>query len=586
MTFRARLRLAFLAVVLVPMVILALGVRKAVTDRLTAQYERRVDALVSIIREDITQESAAIARILASLRAGFIEDNRLRLALVTPDPSERTFLLDYAGDAMRLTGLSMLQMQDESGRIVSSGHFRNEYDRLEPGLPKLLASIPEGLAFVQARTAEAPFLALARVDSFSFGGKPFTLVGGVAVEPRFFARLARDEELTVSLIYPDGVLSSAASPPGQPGAADSAIVESDSGSATPVDRVVGELAVLYIDNAVGVGAVAVLARILVTNSLTELEALRRSIDLWFVIALAITALGALFLAGWLSSRISRPLTELAQKTSRIDLDRLDIEFDSGRKDEVGALSRLLGSMTDRLRTSAGRLKEAERRATLGELARQVNHDIKNGLTPIRNVVHHLAQVARRDPHHLPEVFDERQGTLDSGIAYLENLATNYARLYPRLDRRPCDVNDVIRRLIGDAQGSVAADLRTKLAEGLPLVLADRVVIRRILENLLANALDSLDDGAGLVTISTASVAAGPGAGAASLRIAVADSGRGMTEDEISQIFDDFYTTKDDGTGLGLSIVRRLVMDLNGSIRVESAAGAGSRFVLELPCASA
>ena len=63
---------------------------------------------------------------------------------------------------------------------------------------------------------------------------------------------------------------------------------------------------------------------------------------------------------------------------------------------------------------------------------------------------------------------------------------------------------------------------------------------------------------------------------------VADTGRGMTADESKRIFDDFYSTKDGGTGLGLSIVRRLVMDLGGTIGVESAAGHGTRMIVDIP----
>src|SRR5258705_205626 len=83
------------------------------------------------------------------------------------------------------------------------------------------------------------------------------------------------------------------------------------------------------------------------------------------------------LAGvWVSSRISGPLAALAEKTAVLDLDRLDVDFDPGT-DEVGRLSRLLGDLAARLRTSTARVREAERRATVGELARQINHDIKN-----------------------------------------------------------------------------------------------------------------------------------------------------------------------------------------------------------------
>src|SRR5207245_6862638 len=128
------------------------------------------------------------------------------------------------------------------------------------------------------------------------------------------------------------------------------------------------------------------------------------------------------LAGWLSLRISRPLTALAEQTARIDMDRLDVAFSSDRRDEIGALTRLLGAMTERLRAGAARLREAERRVAMGDLARQVNHDIKNGLIPIRNVFRHLAQVAREQPERLGAVVAERQETAESSVTYLAGLA--------------------------------------------------------------------------------------------------------------------------------------------------------------------
>jgi signal transduction histidine kinase len=67
-----------------------------------------------------------------------------------------------------------------------------------------------------------------------------------------------------------------------------------------------------------------------------------------------------------------------------------------------------------------------------------------------------------------------------------------------------------------------------------------------------------------------------------IQVAVADTGRGMPADETARIFDDFYTTKEGGTGLGLSIVRRLVMDLHGTLGVESAPGTGTRVTIDIP----
>jgi signal transduction histidine kinase len=215
----------------------------------------------------------------------------------------------------------------------------------------------------------------------------------------------------------------------------------------------------------------------------------------------------------------------------------------------------------------------EARIAIGDIARQVNHDIKNGLAPLRNVFRHFTQVAREEPAKLPEVFAERHGTVESSISYLETLAANYARLYPQSDRRSTDVNTVVRETVAGA-GSV----RTKLADGLPPVSADALVLRRVIENLLSNAVDSLEGKNGSVTVTTER-------GKGNVRIMVSDTGRGMSKSELDRAFDDFYTTKPGGTGLGLSIVRRLILDSNGTLKVETEPGQGSKFIVEIPTLS-
>jgi signal transduction histidine kinase len=572
-TFRARLSLAFAAVALVPVALFALAVRKEVSDRLTAQYQRRVAAMITAIERDLTQEAEYIAGALQALREDVLADNRFRRAALGGAQADRRYLLDYAGEVKRLTGLSMLQIQDDSGRILSSGHFRNEYDRLEPALPQLLAAAPNGVSLVEARTPDAPFIAFAGVDTFRLADRRFALVGGVSVERRLLGRLAREDGLEVSLVYPGGVIGSHGRPATATGESEAGEAVSGNGATLMVE----ELSVPYVDAAAGETRPA---QFRVTYPLTELYALRRSIDLWFAFAAGLTAVVALSLASWLSARMSRPLAELARKTSRIDLDRLDIDFRSARKDEIGALSRLLGAMTERLRASASRIKEVERRATLGELARQVNHDIKNGLMPIRNVFRHLAQVAQSQPEELPRVFRERHGTIDSSIGYLENLAANYARLTPQVEGQPCDVSAVARQVVTQARAAGGAELRLETADEPAIVMGDAVALRRILENLVDNALDSLSSRSGTVAVSTQVLA--PESSQPIVRVIVADTGSGLSDEQAARVFDDFYTTKVGGTGLGLSIVRRLVMDLNGSIKFESEPGRGSRFIVEIP----
>src|SRR5436189_50207 len=317
MTFRTRLLLAFAPVVLVPLLVFGIGVRRAVRDRLAAQYRRRVDALVAVIEED--------------------------------------------------------------------------FDRLEPALPRLLATVPGGVALVRARTPEGGFLAIARVDSLRLGGSRFTVVGGMAVDSTVLARLARDTTLRVRLETPGGVLASRLA------------------DTTAADTIVGQVPLVFVDDSTGLAA----ARIVVTAPLTALADVRRSMDLGFLIAVLATAAVAVLLGGWLASRVTRPLAALAETAKRVDLERLDVAFESDRADEIGALTRLLGEMTERLRAGVARVREIERRAAIGGGARQVNHDVKNGLAPLRNVLRHLAQVAREEPGRLPTVFAERQATPES-----------------------------------------------------------------------------------------------------------------------------------------------------------------------------
>lgn len=557
MSFRTRVFLALILAVLVPLGALAYGVRREMGRRLSAEYQERVVSMAEVIEADLAREAAAVDARLQALAADLGRNNRFRLA-VQGAPSSRQYLLDYASGAMTLSGLSLLQIQDSAGKILSSGHFRNEFDQLQPQLPRLLASTPRSMTLVRTRTPQAALLALARVDSFRVGGRPYTLVGGIEAEAQL-KRLSQSRDLAVDLAVP--------------GSERTEINEA---------RVVRQIAIPYLDLLSGGAPVIDSSRFVIMQSLGTLEELRRGVDRWFLAALGMTVAVALGLAAWLSARVSHPLRELARKTAEVDLDRLDQRFDSDRQDEIGALSRLMGGMTERLRASSARLREAERRAAVGDLARQVNHDIKNGLTPIRNVLRHFAQVARQEPNRLPAIFEERKGTLDSSVEYLEMLARNYARLSPTIERVPCDVNALVEEVLRNtsADGTV---LRAELGPAIPPAIGDSLLLRRILENLVGNAIDSFAGRpGGTVTVTTAAGAAG--GRPPRVRITVADTGPGMSRAELDQAFDDFYTTKSGGTGLGLSIVRRLILDLEGTLRVETEPGAGTSFVVEVPAA--
>ncbi len=137
------------------------------------------------------------------------------------------------------------------------------------------------------------------------------------------------------------------------------------------------------------------------------------------------------------------------------------------------------------------------------------------------------------------------------------------------------MNAIVRDASTAARDAYSTPLRLQLQADLPPVFGDPLALRRILDNLVANAAQSLTAADGAITISTAS-------DDRVVRMLVADTGRGMTQDELTRALAGFYSTKPHGTGLGLSVVRRLVADHGGAVHVDTAPRRGTIVIIELP----
>jgi signal transduction histidine kinase len=443
--------------------------------------------------------------------------------------------------------LSVLEVVDSTDHVIGSGHFRNDFGRSErPLIQTLRLAANEGFVMARFPLPDGRATALVAAESISVAGQTITMVGGRVFDSSRVQELGRGREMAVRLTF---------------------------GAAGPADsvQVLQEAPFVDVLSADSAGS----SRVIAIEDPSAFASALESLNRWLAGAFA----GALGLAGlaawWIGGALTRPIDELAERTERIDLERLDADLAVDRDDEIGVLARGLDRLTSRLRASTVRLRETERRATVGDLARQVNHDIKNGLAPIRHVLRHLNEVAEREPAQLMAVYGERRGTLDSSVEYLDRLARTYARLSPDLEQTPADPNLVIAEIARAApSGMVATDLGPRVTR----VKADPVVLRRIVENLMTNGLEALGGRGGRVTISTRDTAD------RRVRVVIADTGGGIAKDQLDRIFDDFYTTKPNGTGLGLSVVRRLVADLGGSLRIESTPGAGTTVTVELPSA--
>ena len=492
MSLRWQILAAAVLLAVAPLLAAVLVIRMEVADDVTALDTRRVETRLQLVVDDLADRNTHLATLLDALSTTITEDNRFRLAVSGGRDDLRDYVRDYAARQLALMDLDVLLILDPAGLVVSSGHFREAQGALDPDLPRLLVRAPGGRALMAVSSPAGPFAALVRARPFELAGAQWQLVGGMRLDPADLSGRDADPDLTMVLAWPGGPRLSG-------GLVDTTLTSEQ-------DVLAREYALKRAGHVVRSQNLTLVqdgrltdAWLLVSHNRVSLEQTLSGVNRRLLMIAAVAALVAIVLAVLLAARVSRPLRDLAARARTLDLERLDVAFGSSRGDEVGQLARVLDELTRRLRSGVGRLREAEHRATLGEVARQVNHDIRNGLTPLRNVLRHLGEVAEQEPADLAAVFRERRATLDGGLAYLEDLAGHYARLSPAAARRPCDLGTVVAEAVA---GGVPAGvtLTRGIAADLPPVVADPVSLRRIVENLVRNALESLPAAGGQVTI--------------------------------------------------------------------------------------
>ncbi len=247
-----------------------------------------------------------------------------------------------------------------------------------------------------------------------------------------------------------------------------------------------------------------------------------------------------------------------------------------------------------------RMKERDRLAALGSMAAGLAHEIKNPLGAIKGAAQLLEEVAQgaleQDPMTkeflgiILEETDRLNRVVGSFLDYARPHAGNPV---------PLDVNGAVRRSVQilSSQKTDDVDIRLDLAEALPRASIDPEKLRQVLMNLVQNAAQAMN-GEGRVTITTSAKKAPRGAwgpppsghsgrlpleeSTEVVEISVTDTGPGISQKVLKNLFVPFFTTKEQGTGLGLAISQSIVQNAGGSIQVQSQQGAGSRFTITLP----
>lgn len=300
--------------------------------------------------------------------------------------------------------------------------------------------------------------------------------------------------------------------------------------------------------------------------------LQRSLLLAFLAIYAPVLLLSVGVGWYLARRITAPLQDLEEGARRIAQGDWQHRVPIRSQDEIGAVGNAFNTMVEDLRRQQEQVIALEKMAAWREIARVLAHEIKNPLTPIQLMAQQMLDEYRGADENYRATLRESSSIINDEIEKLRRLVrefSDFARM-PELHPLPAQINDLIAEF---TRLYPQRAVKTELDHNLPIVIFDWEALRRVLLNLIENALQSSPQAE--VTISTRRHEN-------HVEISVADTGSGIPAENLSRIFEPYFSTKKSGMGLGLAIVKRIIEEHRGTIQVTSTPGKGTRFQLNLP----
>ena len=286
--------------------------------------------------------------------------------------------------------------------------------------------------------------------------------------------------------------------------------------------------------------------------------------------------GASLIAFFLSNYITKSLQAVSEgiKKTQLKGENLHISWDSN--DEIGELVKVYNSMVDELKESADLLAKSERESAWKEMARQVAHEIKNPLTPMRLNIQHLQRSITDDPDKIQERVDKFTRGMIEQIDTLSRIASefsNFAKM-PKPELEDLNLSDTLIAVVDLYVNTpnVAIEFTNESVADVTLV-ADRKQLIRAFGNLVKNSIQAIPHGEhGVIGILlTADVD--------TIKVSVTDNGKGISKEEQEKIFEPYFTTKSGGTGLGLAMVKDIFNEFGGVISFQTTEKKGTIFTV-------
>ena len=288
------------------------------------------------------------------------------------------------------------------------------------------------------------------------------------------------------------------------------------------------------------------------------------------------------IALFLTNRITRSFSLISDKMKEVNLEKTNEEIVWTRNDEIGELVKEYNTMVKKLDISAQLLAKSEREGAWREMARQVAHEIKNPLTPMKLNLQYLQMAIDNNSPGVKNISMYVSNILLEQIEHLSQIASDFAQ-FANIGNSKNQLFDINRTLLNVASlysTNEKLEINTFLQPGEIVIEADKTQINRLFTNLLQNAVQSVPESRKAI-IEIQSKLSGK-----RVAVSIKDNGNGIPAEMYSKIFIPNFTTKTSGTGLGLAMCKGIVEKLNGKIWFETKENQWTIFYVELPVAEA
>ncbi len=287
------------------------------------------------------------------------------------------------------------------------------------------------------------------------------------------------------------------------------------------------------------------------------------------------------IAVFLTNRITHSFSWIGEKMREINLGKRNEEITWARKDEIGGLVKEYNKMVKKLEQSAVDIAKSEREGAWREMAKQVAHEIKNPLTPMKLSIQYLQKAIDNNAPNVKELSSRVARTLIEQIEHLSRIASEFSQFanIGNQTNEVFDLHELLYSLVSLHSIHENAEVKWEPVQGRIDIYADKTQMNRLFTNLLQNAVEAIPSNKKGKIMIREELENG------SITVIVEDNGSGIPEEMKNKIFSPNFTTKTSGTGLGLAMCKGIVEQAKGEIWFETIENKGTSFHVTLPLAT-